>query len=183
LIPCRRELANADQQCAGTLLDDGRKSRRDLAFGRANESQQTHPENTGRSPRPVTGTVRCGYAVQVCNRVSRWHQFVQHLQALSGYFIMERGDPREIARGTIEARYHANLDGVVSHHENNRDSLCRRLRGKRRTSPHGDNHSYMPANKISSDRRLLADMVPGGVNGHVAARDITGLCQSLAERR
>jgi putative tryptophan/tyrosine transport system substrate-binding protein len=62
--------AGADQQCTGMLLDGGRKSGRDLAFGRGTESQQAHPENTGR--RLQIGLLKTGGAEraahQVCNR-------------------------------------------------------------------------------------------------------------------
>jgi hypothetical protein len=113
----RGESACADQQCTGTLLDDGRKSRRDLAFGRGNESKQAHPENMGRSLQ-IGPPKTSGGTLQVCNRVGRRHQFVQQLKALSGQLGTNVGDAGEIARGTIEARYHANLDGVAGYREN-----------------------------------------------------------------
>jgi hypothetical protein len=102
---------------------------------------------------------------------------VQQLKSLCGYLATSGGDTGEIARGTIEARYHARLDGVAGHRENDRDCLRRRLGGLRPSNSHDNNHRHMPANKIGQ-RRLRADNVLGGVNGHVAAHNTTA-AQSL----
>jgi hypothetical protein len=138
------------------LLDEGRKSRGNLAFGRGIEHQQAHPEDTGRrlhSFRLGLNKFGTGLTRQHCNRVSRRHQFVQHLKALSGQLGTEAGDAGEIAGGTIEARYHANLYGVAAHHENDRDGLRRRLGGLRRCNSHDSNLRHMLANEIGGERR------------------------------
>jgi hypothetical protein len=61
------------------LLNEGRESRRNLAFGRRIEDQQVHPENTGRrlhSSRLALNKIGIGPTRQHCNRVGRWHQLV-----------------------------------------------------------------------------------------------------------
>jgi hypothetical protein len=123
LFKCRRgESACADQQCTCTLPDDGRKSRRDLAFGRGNERQQAHAENTGRGLRIGLGkTIDRHSTCQICNQVGRWHHIVQQFQTFSGQVGTNDGDAGEIARGTTKARYHADLDGVANHDKNHRD--------------------------------------------------------------
>jgi hypothetical protein len=80
------ESVGAHHQCTGTLLDDGSKSRRNLAFRRGIEDQQAYPENIGRglhSSRLGSNKIGTGLMRQICNRVGCRHQFMQQFKALS----------------------------------------------------------------------------------------------------
>jgi hypothetical protein len=108
---------------------------------------------------------------------------VQQLKALSGQLGTDGGEAGEIARGTIEARYQAHLDGVDGYPENDGDSLRRRLDDLRCCNSHDSNNRHMLANEIGGERRQPVTIALAGLNGHVAAHDVTGLRQTLVEPR
>jgi hypothetical protein len=58
---------------------------------------------------------------------------------------------------------------------------ARRLDGLRRPIVQGNNHRHLPANEISGERRQLVNTTLAGLNGYVAAHNVTGIRQTLVE--
>jgi hypothetical protein len=83
----KADSAGAGHERTGMLLDDGRESRRYLAFAHGRQDQQAQSENTGRgrhSFRLGLHQLGVGRPPQHCDRVGRRHQLVQQFKALSG---------------------------------------------------------------------------------------------------
>ena len=92
--------------------------------------------------------------------------------------------PVTLPPGLLRLATRPSCDRVAADGEDNRNGCGRRLGGKCRGSAPGcDDHVHLPANQIGRQRRqsIILTLGPAVLDRHVAALDIAGFAQALAE--
>ena len=111
-----------------------------------------------------------------------WHQFAQQLDALCAEHARDKGYPRDIAAGPIEARHQPEADGITADGKNDRNDRARvscRARGSDVSGRgNGDNPLRHQFGRERSQGLIVA-VCPPLLDTDVAALDEARLCQTF----